>query len=259
VAAAIRVRAFHADALDVRVAVDTGAMAHAAVEEATQAIAAAVKARGEANVMFASGNSQLAFLAELTTVPDLAWDRVRAFHMDEYVGIPADHPASFRRYMHERIASRVSLRGFEYLEGDRPDPEREADRYAQLLHEHPLDLCCAGIGENGHLAFNDPPVADFSDAKAVKVVALDDASRRQQVGEGHFAALGDVPTNAITVTIPALLAARRVFVIVPEARKAPAVAAALTGPITTRCPASFLRNQAHATLFLDPASAAQIP
>jgi glucosamine-6-phosphate deaminase len=179
--------------------------------------------------------------------------------MDEYVGIAAEHTASFRRYMHERIATRVPLRAFEYIEGDREDAAAETARYARLLQDHPVDLCCAGIGENGHLAFNDPPVADFADPRAVKVVELDETSRRQQVGEGHFATLADVPTHAVTVTIPALLSARRMLVIVPEARKAPAVAAALTGPVTTACPASVLRRHARATLFLDPASAADLP
>ena len=175
--------------------------------------------------------------------------------MDEYVGMSADHPASFRRYLRERVDERVHPKVFHYIDGDGPDPEAECRRYAALLAEHPLDLVCLGIGENGHLAFNDPPVADFDDPVDVKVVALDHACRRQQVGEGHFVSLADVPTHAITVTIPALLRAGAVLAIVPEKRKAGPVADALTGPISTACPASVLRGAPQARLYLDRESA----
>ena len=235
---------------------DVDAMVRDAAIEAADALKAAITARGEANVMLATGNSQLAFLVELVQIPDVAWDRVRAFHMDEYVGLPASHSASFQRYMRERVAAQLPVMEFHYLDGDAADPEGEAARYEALLRAHPLDVCCAGIGENGHLAFNDPPVADFDDPRDVKVVALEDASRLQQVGEGHFASLDDVPTHAITVTIPALLRAHRLLVIVPEARKARPVREALYGPITTACPASILRRQPNATLYLDPESSA---
>jgi glucosamine-6-phosphate deaminase len=248
------VKQFRADALDVRVFDDDAALARSATDEAVAAIAAAIDGRGEANVMLATGNSQFAFLAELVTRRDVDWSRVTAFHMDEYAGLPPSHSASFQRYMRERVAAHLPLRAFHYLDGTN-DPNAEAARYETLLADHPLDLCGAGIGENGHLAFNDPPVADFDDARAVKVIALEDASRRQQVGEGHFATVDDVPTHAITVTIPALLAARRLLVVVPEARKAPAVRATLQDPISTACPATILRTQPHATLFLDAESA----
>jgi glucosamine-6-phosphate deaminase len=148
------------------------------------------------------------------------------------------------------------VKEFNYLNGDTGDARAEAHRYEELLRAHPLDLTCCGIGENGHLAFNDPPVADFEDPRLVKVVVLEPESRNQQVGEGHFPSIDDVPTHAITVTIPALVAARRVLAIVPESRKAPAVHAALYGPISTACPASYLRRQEQATLYLDADSAA---
>jgi glucosamine-6-phosphate deaminase len=244
------------DALKVHVAFDVDEMAHDAALDAAAWLRSVIAERGEANVMLATGNSQLLFLVELIQMPDVAWDRVRAFHMDEYVGLAPSHSASFQRYMRERVAAQLPVMEFHYLTGDAPDPEAEAARYEALLRAHPLDLCCAGIGENGHLAFNDPPVADFDDPRAVKIVALDEASRRQQVGEGHFASIDDVPTHAITVTIPALLGAHRVLVVVPEARKAPAVRAALCGEISTACPASILRRQANATLYLDPESSA---
>jgi len=167
------------------------------------------------------------------------------------------HPASFARYMRERIIDVVHPRQFHCIDGT-GDPAAECARYTELLRAHPLDLVCLGIGENGHLAFNDPPFADFDDPLVVKEITLDDTSRRQQVGEGHFADLTDVPRTAVTVTIPALLRARRVLAVVPEARKADAVARALTGPITTECPASVLRRMNHATLYLDRASAARV-
>jgi glucosamine-6-phosphate deaminase len=175
--------------------------------------------------------------------------------MDEYVGISEDHPASFRRYIRERIAEVVHPAVVHYVNGSAPDPEAECSRYAGLLRTHPLDLCCMGIGENGHLAFNDPGVADFLDPRDLKVVELDDACRRQQVDEGHFPDVDAVPRLAITVTIPALLRASSVVVVCPEARKAPAVKAALEGPVTTDCPASILTTQEHATLYLDAGSA----
>ena len=249
-------RELHVEALTVRVDRDLAEMARDAAAAAALALRTAIAERGEANVMLATGNSQLAFLAELVEVPGIAWESVRAFHMDEYVGLPPTHPASFQRYMRERVAARLPVREFHYLAGDAPDPEAEATRYETLLRAHPLDLCCAGIGENGHLAFNDPPVADFDDPRDVKVVALEPESRRQQVGEGHFATIDDVPTHAITVTIPALLRARRVLVIVPESRKAVPVRDALEGPVTTACPASVLRRQPNATLYLDADSSA---
>ena len=249
-------RELRLDALNVRVERDVEAMARDAADDAAFVLQAAIGARGEANMMLATGNSQLVFLAQLAATPDIEWSRVRAFHMDEYVGLPPSHTASFQRYMQERVAARLPLKEFEYLSGDAPDPEQEAARYEALLRAHPLDLCCAGIGENGHLAFNDPPVANFDDPRAVKIVALEPASRRQQVGEGHFATIDDVPTHAITVTIPALLRAERVLVIAPEARKAKAVHEALYGPITTACPASVLRRQSNATLYLDAESSA---
>jgi glucosamine-6-phosphate deaminase len=250
------VRSLTVDSLHVAVFDDVPALARAAAADAASELRAAISDRGEANVMLATGNSQLAFLAELVEIGDIPWNRVRAFHMDEYVGLPPTHPASFQRYMRERVAAKLPVKEFHYLNGDTGDARAEAHRYEELLRVHLLDLTCCGVGENGHLAFNDPPVADFDDPRMVKVVPLDPASRQQQVGEGHFATIDDVPTHAITVTIPALVSARRVLAIVPEQRKAAAVNAALYGPIGTACPASFLREQPHATLYLDADSAA---
>jgi glucosamine-6-phosphate deaminase len=244
--------------MPVRVFADADDLGAAAANHAAMIIREAVDARGVANVMFASGNSQLVFLRELTAAPDIDWARVVGFHMDEYLGIPATHPAGFRRYMRDEILAEVRLQVFHEIAGDAPDAEAECSRYAGLLRVNPLDLCCLGVGENGHLAFNDPPVADFDDPHDVKVVALDDACRRQQVSEGHFASFDEVPTHAITVTIPALLRARFVLAIVPEARKREPVRRALHDPVSTACPASILRTQPHTTLYLDAASAGDL-
>jgi glucosamine-6-phosphate deaminase len=251
------VSGFRVGELDVRVFPTDAELGAAAADDAAAAIRAAVEQRGTANVMFASGNSQFAFLDELTARDDVAWDRVTGFHMDEYVGMDDTHPASFARYMRERIVDVVHPHAFHYLDGTN-SPAAECARYTALLKAHPLDLCCLGIGENGHLAFNDPPFADFDDPVDVKEITLDDASRRQQVGEGHFGTFDEVPRTSITVTIPALLRAGRVLAIVPEARKAGAVQRALEGPITTACPASILRRAAHATLYLDERSVANV-
>lgn len=234
---------------------DLATLAAAAAERAAAAIVTAIETRGVANVMFASGNSQLAFLAQLATEPGVEWSRVVGFHMDEYLGMTASHPASFARYMHAHVVDPMQPGEFHFLDGAALDPNAECKRYADVLRAHPLDLCCLGIGENGHLAFNDPPVADFDDHRDVKIVALDDACKRQQVGEGHFPSVDAVPPYAMTVTIPALVRARELLVIVPELRKAVAVAAALEGPVSTHCPASILQHVEHATVYLDPDSA----
>jgi glucosamine-6-phosphate deaminase len=171
--------------------------------------------------------------------------------MDEYLGLPESHKASFRRYMKERVASLVQPKAFHYLEGDVDLPLDEVDRYTRLLKAQPIDLCCMGVGENGHIAFNDPPVARFDDPHWVKLVKLDDACKLQQVKEGHFPSLDSVPAYAFTLTIPALLSAKSIICIAPERRKAQAIKAALEGPVSTACPASVLRTAAHATLLLD--------
>ncbi len=243
----------------VQVHPDVATMARAAADEALAAMQAAVASRGVAHVMFATGNSQLAFVQALVQETEgVPWADTVVFHMDEYVGVGPDHPAGFQRWIRERIVEPAQPKAAYYVEG-LGDPDAECRRYAELLQRHPLDLCCLGIGENGHLAFNDPPVADFADRRDLKVVELDAACRMQQVHEGHFGGLESVPTHAITVTIPALLRAGRVLAVVPEARKAEPVRAALTGPITTACPASALRTIPHASVHLEPASARLLP
>jgi len=251
-------RAFVVDQLAVRVCPDLPALAQEAADCAQATLVEAIAARGAAAAILATGNSQIAFLEVLGARAGIDWSRVTLFHMDEYLGLPSDHPASFRRYMQERVERRVRPRCFHYLAGDADLPIAECRRYEAALRAQTIDLCCLGIGENGHLAFNDPPVARFDDVDWVKIVKLDEACRLQQVGEGHFPALAAAPGYALTLTIPALCAARRMLAIVPERRKAAAVRAALRGAIATSSPASFLRRQAQCTLFLDEAWASAL-
>ncbi len=192
-------------------------------------------------------------------LPDVPWEQVNVFHMDEYVNLPVGHSASFPAFLQRHLLDHVHVKQFFPVPGVSADAEAACREYEALLRAYPADLTVMGIGENGHLAFNDPPYADFDDPLWVKTVKLDERSRRQQVGEGHFGGLDEVPTHAITVTIPALLAAGRVLVLVPEARKAEAVKASLLGPVTEDCPGSILRGQAHAGLYLDPDSASLLP
>jgi len=233
-------------------------LARDAARTAHEALTQAIRERGTASAILATGNSQIAFLGELTALDGLDWSRVTLFHMDEYLGLPNHHPASFRRYMQERIVERVRPAAFHFLVGDADQPIAECLRYQNALQRQSIDLCCLGIGENGHLAFNDPPVASFDEEALVKIVKLDEACRMQQVGEGHFPSIEDTPQYALTLTIPALRRARRMLAIVPEQRKATAVAAALQGPVSTNCPASILRQQSRCTLYLDRHSASSL-
>jgi glucosamine-6-phosphate deaminase len=244
------------DQLPVRIYASNEAMGRAAGLDARDIIAHALAQRGEANIILATGNSQLTFLRALRQLAGLDWSRVRVFHMDEYVGIAPDHKASFPRFLRDHFLDYITTRAFYAIPSQPPDVARVCADYADRLRAYPADLVALGWGENGHMAFNDPPYAKFDDPEWVKVVKLADASRRQQVGEGHFAALDEVPTHAITLTIPALLAARQMLCIVPEARKALAVRQCLIEPVDESRPGSVLRTIDHARLYLDEDSAA---
>ena len=232
----------------------TADMAAAAAAGTAEVLTRAVAERGGARVVIATGNSQLAFVTALAGY-DVPWSKVTVFHMDEYVGIDAGHPASFRRWIRERIAEPFGPARVEYIDGQAPDVEAECARYEALLREAPIDLTCMGIGENGHLAFNEPGQADFDDPRWVRQITLTPESLRQQVGEGHFPDVDAVPPTAISLTVPALLSARHVQVVVPEKRKAAAVRNTLTLPIDASCPSTILRRASHATLYLDADSA----
>lgn len=213
-----------------------------------------VRKQGHAAIILATGNSQLTFINALRVKKGIAWDKITVFHMDEYLGMSDLHPASFARWIREKLVDSVHPAAFYPIRGDSPDVKSELIRYADLLRRYAPDVCVLGIGENGHLAFNDPP-ADFITKEVIHVVNLDAKCRMQQVNEGHFSTLDDVPKQAITLTVPTLLAARHVLAVVPEARKADAVKAALQGPVAPDCPASILRTKPHVTLHLDRESA----
>lgn len=248
-------RSFRVDELAVHVFEDQPSMAAAVVDEVHDFVVRTIADQRSFAAILATGNSQIAFLKQLSERGGIDWSLATLFHMDEYLGIAADHPASFRRYLRERVEVPMKPGAFHYLHGDCDVPNAECRRYAGLLSAQPIDLCCLGVGENGHLAFNDPHVADFQDPDAVKLVRLDDACKTQQVKEGHFPALDAVPPYAFTLTIPTLCRARKVVCVAPESRKADAVKAALEGPVSETCPTSHLRTQPHAVLFLDEDSA----
>lgn len=236
---------------------DRQRMAAAAARLGAEAIERAVARKGEATVVLATGMSQLAMLDHLVGLP-VEWSRVTAFHLDEYVGLPAGHGASFRRYLRERFVARVQgLREFVAVEGDAADLGAELDRLNDALRPLEVDVCFAGIGENCHLAFNDPP-ADFETTDPFIVVELDEACRRQQLGEGWFPSLEAVPQRAISMSIRQIMAAGTLVVSVPDARKAEAVRHALEGPVSPDYPASILQQHASCHVFLDPPAAARL-
>lgn len=239
------------DRLQVEIHADEAHMGAAAAHDAASTLRHAIDARGTARIVLATGTSQLPFFRGLRDQQGVAWDKVTAFHMDEYLGIDADHPASFRAFLQEHIIGPLGIGTFHGIDGDPSQADATLERYGALLEEAPIDLVCMGIGENGHLAFNDPPDARFDDPLSIRRVRLDDVSRQQQVGEGHFPTFGAVPEEALTLTIPRLLRADRIQVVVPERRKAVAVERALAGPIDPSCPASILRTAPNATLYLD--------
>jgi glucosamine-6-phosphate deaminase len=245
------IKEFKADALTVRVHATANELARAAAAAARRHLQARLAVQEKARVIFACATSQVRFLEYLMAFPDIEWQRVCAFHMDEYLGLPADHCASFRRFLSEKVVARVHPGVVQYLNGDALEPIAECDRYGQLLLAEPIDLCCLGIGENGHIAFNDPPVANFQDPRAVKLVKLDEACRQQQVGEGFYPRLSAVPQYALTLTIPMLCRAAKMICVVPDARKAQAVKDTLLGDLHPACPASYLRTQPQAELYLD--------
>ncbi len=244
------------DQLPVVIHLTNEALGQAAALDARQIIQAAIGERGAANIIIATGNSQLTFLHALRDLDGIEWSKVTVFHMDEYVGIDPTHPASFPLFLRQHILDAVKPGAFYPVPSQAVDAEQACRDYEALLRAHPADMVAMGWGENGHIAFNDPPYADFDDPVWVKVIALAEASRRQQVGEGHFGSLAEVPTHAITLTVPALLAPKQILCLVPEARKAEAVRACLTEPISEDRPGSILRTVSHARLYLDRDSAA---
>jgi glucosamine-6-phosphate deaminase len=233
-------------------------MAARAAADGAARIRRALAQRGAANVILATGASQLEMLGELVAAADIDWGRVTGFHLDEYVGLPMTHGASFRRYLRERFVERLPapLAAFHYLDGE-GDCTGECRRVGEILKAHPIDVAFVGIGENGHLAFNDPP-ADFDTQEPYIVVELDEACRRQQLGEGWFPTLADVPRKAISMSIHQILASAAIICTVPDERKAAAVKGAVAGPVSPLCPASALQKHADVQTYLDAGAASQL-
>ncbi|NEO28386.1 MAG: glucosamine-6-phosphate deaminase [Kamptonema sp. SIO4C4] len=214
-----------------------------------------IQQRGEANIIFATGSSQLRFLQALTALEGIDWSKITCFHLDEYLGLSATHPASFRHYLAEQITTKVQPRQFYYIQGDADEPISECDRYTQLLKSRTLDLCCLGIGENGHLAFNEPHLADFYDPALIKLVKLDATNRQQQVQQGNFPSLDQVPQYAYTLTVPVICSAQKILCFAFGTRKANIIQTMLSETVSPACPASILRHQAQASLYLDTEAA----
>ena len=228
-------------------------MAKVAAEQAAAELRGVIDKRGKARIVAATGAAQFEFLEALTSWPGIDWTRVEMFHLDEYIGLPASHPASFCRFLKERLIQKTGITKHFLLDGEQ-DPVDVIRRTGEVLQAAPVDLAFVGIGENGHLAFNDPP-ADFETPEPYIVVKLDEACRRQQLGEGWFASLTDVPERAISMSIRQILKATKIICIVPDARKAKAVKACLEGEIGPLAPASILRTHANTTIYLDQHSA----
>ena len=249
------VRYFTKDRLQCFIYENREKMGQAAARDIISAMQVMLSQKESINVMFAAAPSQNDVLAALVADDTIDWSRVNAFHMDEYIGLAADAPQGFGNFLREHIFSHKPFCSVNYICPEAEDPEAEARRYEALLQKHPIDLCMMGVGENGHVAFNDPPVADFKDKRLVKPVKLDLVCRQQQVHDGCFQSLEQVPEYAMTVTVPGLMKAPALFCIVPASTKAAAIARLIGGEISESCPSSILRLQNSARLYLDPDSA----
>ena len=248
-------RSFQADRATVEVYSTKADAGKAAARRASEILKRAMAENGRARLVMATGNSQEDLVSALVEFQDLDWSRLELFHMDEYINLPVSHRGCLKLWMNTHFVERVHPGAVYYLDGNARDLDAECRRYEQALRSAPIDLCTLGIGENGHIAFNDPHVADFHDPLGVKRVSLDERCRRQQAGEGHFPDFASVPAEALTATCPLLMGSRQLICCVPEGRKAEAVKNALTGPVTTRCPGSIVRTHPQAIIYLDVDSA----
>lgn len=247
---------FKKEELLVKIIPDRQEMGKVAADDVTAKIVQLLDKQDEVNMIFAAAPSQNEFIADLISRPEIDWTRINAFHMDEYIGLDVDATQAFGNFLKERIFGKVPFKSVNYLNGQAKDLEKECERYTQLLEKYPVDIVCLGIGENGHIAFNDPGVADFNDDKMVKVADLDRMCRQQQVNDKCFDDISNVPTQALTLTIPALLRGKYLYCIVPATNKAKAVYNTLNGEISEDCPATILRTKENVTLYLDGASSA---
>lgn len=249
---------FFQDKLAVHVFPTRAEMGRYAAHEAAEQMRALLKQKDEINVIFAAAPSQNEVLDTLCIEPDIDWSRVNAFHMDEYIGLDASHPAGFRQFLNRAIFTKLPFKSINLINGNCADPQQEADRYGALLDSFPPDIVMLGVGENGHIAFNDPPKADFNDPDNVRVVELEEKCRNQQVHDGCFSAIEQVPKYALSVTIPCLTSATYMYCTVPGKTKAQAVSEMLHGPVSSLCPASILRKHDHASLYIDTDAASEL-
>ena len=247
---------FKKDLLTVNIYDTRDAMGRAAANDIKARILSLLESKAEINMIFAAAPSQNEVLYALATDKEIPWSRVNAFHMDEYIGLPASAPQGFGNFLREHIFGLAPFKSVNYIDISAADADKECERYSALLADNPTDIVVMGIGENGHIAFNDPPVADFNDEKAVKSVALDEICRNQQVNDGCFAKLEEVPTTAITLTVPTLFKGDYLFCIVPAKTKANAIRATICDEINEKCPATILRRHKRAVLYLDGDSSA---
>ena len=247
-------KTFNKDLLKVNIYSSRDEMGMAAAADVKAAILRALSDKETINMIFAAAPSQNEVLANLANDKEIPWGRVNAFHMDEYIGLDKNAPQGFGNFLRDHIFGIAPFKSVSYIRIDAPDAEEECKRYSALLRENPVDIVVLGIGENGHIAFNDPPFADFDDDKLVKTVKLDEVCRNQQVNDGCFSAIDEVPTHALTLTVPALMSGKELYCIVPAKTKANAVYETVNGEITESCPASVLRTHKNATLYLDPDS-----
>lgn len=248
---------FCQDQLEVNISATRAAMGLLAADRVSAEINELLQTKEYINMIFAAAPSQNEFL-EALTAKAIDWKRVNAFHMDEYIGLSPEAPQGFGNFLRERLFNKVPFNSVAYLNGNAEDQEAECKRYSELLKQYPAHICCLGIGENTHLAFNDPHVADFNDPRLVKIVDLDQACRQQQVNDGCFTTLDKVPQNALTLTIPALFKAASLYCMVPGKNKARAIYHTITAPVTEEYPSTILRTHSHAVLFTDEDSAALI-
>jgi len=249
------IKEFKEEQLIVKIYPSVLQMGKAAMQDVSDKICELLEKKTEVNMIFAAAPSQNEFISQLILNKKIDWKRINAFHMDEYIGVCREAPQSFGNFLRQRIFDKVPFKTVNYLDGCTENPEEECERYSTLLEQYPVDIVCLGIGENGHIAFNDPGVADFNDSKQVKIARLDQVCRQQQVNEKCFASLDLVPAKAITLTIPALLRADWMYCIVPFSNKAHAVYKTIYGEITEECPASILRKKKNSCLYLDLLSA----
>jgi len=253
------VKEMKVDKLGVKIYSDRASMGAAAAAECAAVIKDLLSKKDEINMIFAAAPSQNEFLAALAADKSVDFTKINAFHMDEYIGLDAAAPQGFGNFLRDRLFGVVPFKSVNYLNGNAADADEEAARYSKLLADNPTDIVCMGIGENGHIAFNDPPVADFKDSKLVKVVELDEVCRNQQVNDGCFETIDQVPTHALSLTVPALVKPAYVFCIVPAPTKAQAVYNTLNNTeISEKCPATILRTHDNATLYIEPDSAAML-